>query len=222
MDLSPINPDLLQTFLLEQQSPVDELHLFKYFYPHVPFDLTNYNFFQAHFFIHHSLYQLKNQLIQQGYLIYIQLSSVYTLKIPEAGICSWFIQSPISFCGQTAENKFCSYHEKKNRELIGKGVVESDPLQEYYLNLKNLEELDEQSFRQFSESGIYLAENIMKVQQDLKVFALDPGAAFSRITSRFRYLVKESHPDSGGDSVYSFQEIKEAYDVLAAWKNQGQ
>lgn len=221
MNLTSINPDLLQTFLLEQQSPVNELILFQHFYPHIPFDLTNFHFFKAHFLIHHSLYKLKNHLIQQGYLLFIQLSSVYILKIPEAGICSWFSESKISFCGNSADDKFCSYHQEKNQELIGKGAVESDPLQEYYLDLKNLEQLDEESFGEFSESGIYLADNIMKVQQALKVFALEPGAAFPRITSRFRYLVKESHPDSGGNSVYSFQEIKEAYDVLSSWKNQG-
>ncbi len=221
MARSGINPELLQTFLLDHESPINEIMLFKHFFPHVPFDLTNYQFFKAHFLIHHNLYKLKTQLIQQGYLMFIQLSSVYILKIPEAGICSWFSETKISFCGNSADNKFCSYHQKINRELIEKGAVDLDPLQEYYLDLKNLEQLDEQSFRQFADSGIYLADNIMKVQQALLVFTLGPGAPISRITSRYRYLVKESHPDSGGGAAYSFQEIKEAYDVLAAWKNLG-
>lgn len=219
MKLSRINPDLLQSFLLEQQSPVDEFQLFKQFYPGVPFELTNYHFFKAHFLIHHSLYSLKKQLIQQGYVMYIQLSHVYILKIPEAGVCSWFSWSAISFCGNPADEKFCPYHLRENEELKEKGVVDLDPLQEYYLDINNLEQLDEDGFRQFSDSGLYLAENIMKVQKALRIFALDPGAALSRITSRYRYLVKESHPDSRGDSLYSFQEIKEAYDVLATWKS---
>ncbi len=218
MNLSCIDPDLLKAFLLERQSPVDELMLLKEFYPDIPFELTNFSFFKAHFLIHHSLYKLKNQLIQQRYLLFIQLSNVYILKIPESGICSWFSESEISFCGRSANDKFCTYHQEKNQERIEKGIVESDPLEQYYLNIQNLKQLDELSFRQFAESGIYLAENIMKVQQALKVFALHPGEDFSRITSRFRYLAKASHPDSGNDTQYSFQKIKESYDVLAAWK----
>ena len=222
MDLKSINPNQLQAFLIEQQSPVNELQLFKRFYPVVPFELTDYTFFKAHFLIHHSLYNIKDQLIQQGYLLFIQLSSIYILKIPEAGICSWFSESQIAFCGKSANDTFCTMHQKKNSERIEKGVVESDPLQAYFKNLENLKQLDEQSFREFSESGIYLAENIIRVQQSLKVFSLHPGATFSKITSRFHYLVKRSHPDTGGDSDYSFQKIKEAYDVLAAWKNRSQ
>lgn len=221
MALSEVQPDLLQSFLLNHQNPIDEFTLLNHFYPQVPIDLTDFNFFSAHFLIHHSLYNLRKNLIHQGYLMFIQLSSVYILKIPDDGICSWFCESTISFCGNSADEKFCSYHLKKNGELIGKGAVESDPLQEYYLDLKNLEQLDEHSFRQFADSGIYLADNIMKVQKALVVFALDPSVDLSRISSRFRYLVKESHPDTGGDSIYSFQEIKEAYDVLSAWKNLG-
>ena len=222
MDLKSINPDQLQTFLLEQQSPINELQLFKSFYPHVSFDFSDYNFFKAHFLIHHSLYKLKDQLIHKGYLLFIQLSSVYVLKIPKSGVCSWFSESQVSFCGNRTNNKFCHFHDEKNRELMEGGTVESDPLQAYYYNLENLEQLDEQSFREFTKSGIYLAENIIKVQQALKVFSLQPNASFSKITSRYRYLVKESHPDRGRDSVYSFQEIKEAYDILAAWRNPNQ
>lgn len=221
MNLKIINPDLLKNYLINQKSPIEELDLFKRFYPDVPFELTDYNFFKAHFLIHHSLYKLKEDLNEQRYLLFIQLSSIHIIKFPEAGYCSWFSESEASFCSNSSKDKYCTVHEKEHRVLIDGNIIDSDPLQVYYSNLKNLEQLDEQSFRLFADSGIYLAENIIKVQKALDIFALHPTTTFSRITERFRYLVKKSHPDKAVDSDYSFQEIKEAYDVLANWKNRG-
>jgi len=146
------------------------------------------------------------------------MTKVFILKYPKIGNCRWFSDSKVSFCGISTSSEFCVFHQKENRERISRGIVDSNPLQVYYSNLQNLEQLNEESFRQFTDSGIYLVENIIKDQQALELFALNPSATFSRITHRFRYLVKESHPDTGGDSDYSFQDIKEAYNVLSMWK----
>jgi curved DNA-binding protein CbpA len=54
----------------------------------------------------------------------------------------------------------------------------------------------------------------MKEKENLyEIFSLPNFSDFSEIKSRYKQLIKQSHPDKGGDREI-FQRIKKAYDQL--------
>ena len=54
----------------------------------------------------------------------------------------------------------------------------------------------------------------MKEKENLyEIFSLPNFSDFSEIKSRYKQLIKQSHPDKGGDREI-FQRIKKAYDHL--------
>lgn len=107
------------------------------------------------------------------------------------------------------------------------GVVENDPLRDYYLNMANLRDTDEQEVERLLSSfwsrmrGDYIGDRNEVWDPDqkraaLELFELDQEAAslsLPIIKRRYRQLVSIHHPDRGG-STTRIQSINLAMEIL--------
>jgi len=94
-----------------------------------------------------------------------------------------------------------------------KQVGAHDTLSEYYLNLANLENVDEDNVKQMLDNfwEKYLRND--RRGEALKVLDLTDPVSDQDIISRYRKLANMHHPDKGGDHE-KIQQINEAYSVL--------
>ena len=140
--------------------------------------------FQTHFFLFHVLYRLRDTLLQQGR---------YELEI---------------FC---LEIRLWPYRPD---ELQSEGLVEADPLREYYLDLKNLHEIDAAEVRKLLSGFFGRLEAYEQRRDAYKVLGLEEGASLQVVRRKYRVLAKKHHPDRGGDSE-KFQEVEHAMKLLS-------
>lgn len=140
--------------------------------------------FQTHFFLFHVLYRLRDMLFQQGR---------YELEI---------------FC---LEIRLWPYRPD---ELQSEGLVEADPLREYYLDLNNLHEIDAAEVRRLLTGFFGRLEAYEQRRDAYKVLGLEEGASLQVVRRRYRVLAKKHHPDRGGDSE-KFQEVEHAMQLLS-------
>lgn len=148
----------------------------------------NLSLFQTHFFLFHSLYQLREQLSEQ---LVPDQEQQYGLEI-----------SPL--CIQLIP--------KENNTDTALGTP--DPLRDYYLDLKNLKEVNEtevnQLFSRFWERYISNDER----REALKELELQDPVDWSTIKKQHRRLAMQHHPDRGGDEE-RLQTINAAMELLA-------
>lgn len=86
-----------------------------------------------------------------------------------------------------------------------------DPLADYYLDIKQLENTG-------SEEVAALLDNFWKhylafTEDALGSLGLKQGASYEEVKLRYRELVKEHHPDQGGDPA-AFRKIQNAMELL--------
>ncbi len=107
------------------------------------------------------------------------------------------------------------------------GVVENDPLREYYLDMTNLRDTDEAEVERLLASfwarmrGDFIGESSDASDPDqkraaLELFELDqeePSLSLPMIKRRYRQLVSIHHPDRGG-STTRIQSINLAMEIL--------
>ena len=107
------------------------------------------------------------------------------------------------------------------------GVAENDPLRDYYLDMSNLRDTDEQEVERLLASfwsrmrGDYLGErnetwDPEQKRAALELFELDqetPSLSLQTIKRRYRQLVSIHHPDRGG-STTRLQSINLAMEIL--------
>ncbi|HAQ88299.1 MAG TPA: molecular chaperone DnaJ, partial [Pseudomonas sp.] len=107
------------------------------------------------------------------------------------------------------------------------GIVENDPLRDYYLDMTNLRDTDEAEVERLLASfwsrmrGDHLGERNESWDPDqkraaLELFELDQEAAplsLHTIKRRYRQLVSIHHPDRGG-STTRLQSINLAMEIL--------
>jgi hypothetical protein len=107
------------------------------------------------------------------------------------------------------------------------GVAESDPLRDYYLDMTNLRDTDEQEVERLLASfwsrmrGDHLGERNESWDPEqkraaLELFELDqegPSLSLHTIKRRYRQLVSIHHPDRGG-STTRLQSINLAMEIL--------
>jgi hypothetical protein len=129
----------------------------------------NLSLFQTHFFLFHSLYQLREQLV-------FTQEQQYQLEI-----------SPL--CIQLISLK----------EDNGSSLAEHNPLRDYYLDLSNLKEVNEtevnQLFTRFWERFISNDER----RDALVELELQDPVDWPTIKKQHRRLAMQHHPDRGGD-----------------------
>ena len=145
---------------------------------------TPLTLFQTHFIVFNGLYQLQLDLANNGDK-YIEINP---LRIR--------LLSMSAHCG-------------------GKAVIESsdEKLRSYYLDMRHLSRTNEEDVNDMLNrfwKHYYSAKDRLAA---LDVLNLSEPVNYDTIKKRYRELVKEFHPDRGGEKAH-LQEINEAMDVL--------
>lgn len=141
--------------------------------------------FRKHFLVMNALYELHEELLQEG--IYLQISAldIQLKKLSQPSLKSTLPKEDSGF------NKLSRYY--RNWENFWK------------TERKDVAELLQLFWKK------YLASE--EKEQALKVLELDDDASWPEIQQQYRRLCQQHHPDKGGDSIF-FIEIKQAYDNL--------
>ena len=95
-------------------------------------------------------------------------------------------------------------------------LSEHDPLRDYYLDLNQLSDTDEQDVAKLLQSFWSRMQGGEEQQAALELFELTNSAealTFSAIKHRYRQLVSQHHPDRGG-STERLQSINKAMEIL--------
>ena len=95
-------------------------------------------------------------------------------------------------------------------------LSEHDPLRDYYLDLSQLSDTDEQDVAKLLQSFWSRMQGGEEQQAALELFELTNSAealTFSTIKHRYRQLVSQHHPDRGG-STERLQSINKAMEIL--------
>ena len=95
-------------------------------------------------------------------------------------------------------------------------LSEHDPLRDYYLDLNQLSDTDEQDVAKLLQSFWSRMQGGEEQQAALELFELTNSAetlTFSTIKHRYRQLVSQHHPDRGG-STERLQSINKAMEIL--------
>ncbi len=99
------------------------------------------------------------------------------------------------------------------REQTGKGIGDTDPLRDYYLDMGNLERTGRAEVERLLDSFWRRFARFDQRGDALKVLGLPADADEAAIRHRYRKLAMEHHPDRGGDT-RRLQEINAAADCL--------
>jgi hypothetical protein len=94
------------------------------------------------------------------------------------------------------------------------GLVESDPLRDYYLDESNLRDTTERDVEKLLESFWTRMQGDGEKAAALALFELEDGPVdYALIKLRYRQLVSQHHPDRGG-STTRLQSINKAMEIL--------
>lgn len=140
--------------------------------------------FQTHFLVFNGLYQLQLDLAQRGDK-YLEIDPLCIRLLSMSDHCE------------------------------GKAVMESrdEKLRAYYLDMTHLSKTNEEDVNDMLDrfwKQYYAAKDRLAA---LDMLNLRDPVNYDAIKKRYRELVKEFHPDRGGEKVH-LQEINEAMDVL--------
>lgn len=155
-----------------------------------PFDLFSLSqakdLFNAHFLCMHALYHLKHQYAaQKTYHLHIHAIQIERVEFVSA-------------------NSVANSHS---------GIINSDPLEAYYLNPKHYFETQEEDIQTMLKSfwEKYLAQD--EKYSSLQILELPEDADTKMVQQQYRRLAQKHHPDKGGCAI-RFNEIRQAKAVL--------
>ncbi|GHO48510.1 DnaJ domain-containing protein [Ktedonospora formicarum] len=109
--------------------------------------------------------------------------------------------------------------EAKRRKIAEDGAAQiADMLRRHEADIAAKQEELERTKRMHAEILRRLQTTFMpdQVRQAFQVLGLAPETPFDGIRQRYRQLVKQHHPDAGGDP-QRFIHIQQAYDRIVAW-----
>jgi len=95
----------------------------------------------------------------------------------------------------------------------GDGVVTHDPVRAYYLDLQNLEQVNEANVRAMLADAFRLFDRHRHRAVALNELGLADPVDRAAIKRRYRRLAMRCHPDRGGDK-RRFQAINRAFELL--------
>ncbi len=214
-----INLDELFEFLKSHNQPVFETQLLREFFPEYKSKLTGgitLELFKAHFILYHHLYKLAHKLIDTEYFLYIKNINIYMFQKPDKGHCQFFDSDNVSFCGSqiSSDQEYCMFHKNKVDKVLGESTIDKSGIDSYYLDLKNMEEMDDQKLDMISKGIFKYAATYKEVNESLEVMGLSIDYSLDRLKSRYRYLAKENHPDVNQSRDKTFNKIHKAYQIL--------
>lgn len=150
--------------------------------------------FRKNFAVMNALYQIKKDIIDTGYSLYIS-----SLKI--------------LLCKSTEMRSLVSDDELDSHAVDQK-------MSNYYLDWANCESTDEQAINQLLNDFWSRYNDYQKTQDlhdrrldSLKILELESTASWDDIQRSYRSKIAQSHPDRGGNS-RRFIEIREAFQNL--------
>ncbi|MBE9505025.1 MAG: DnaJ domain-containing protein [Proteobacteria bacterium] len=150
---------------------------------------TPLSLFQTHFLVFNSLYQLQLTFAERGEK-YLEINPLCIRLLSMSDHCE------------------------------GKEVIENSDvkLRAYYLDMTHLSKTNEEDVNDMLDRfwhQFYTAKDRLAA---LDMLNLSDPVNFDTIKKRYRNLVKEFHPDRGGEKV-RLQEINEAMDILKLYYN---
>jgi hypothetical protein len=148
---------------------------------------SDLDLFRSHFFLFHLLYRLRDLLIEERH---------YILSI---------------FCLEIRLHPFQEADVQRGSSPL---PAEADPMRSYYLDLSNMEGMDEEAVRELIDGFFHRFEAYYRAEEDLSILGLPEDTDFSVIRQRYRTLAFECHPDHGGDAE-QFTRLHEAMDRLS-------
>ena len=140
--------------------------------------------FQKHFLTRHALYQLRQPLLELGWVLDVQPVNITLHK----------------FEGELQKGKVLSSSS-------------DEYLCQYYLDMDHFYKTTEANVQEMLDSfwEKYLA--YQSGDGAFEVLGLKSDASWAEVQQSYRIKVQRHHPDKGGDPL-TFQEIQEAYDIL--------
>ena len=219
-----INIDDIFEYLKKQKNPVFETELLRVFFPEYRVKLgmgMTIELFRAHFILYHHLYRLADKLRETEYFLFIRNIYIYLFKRPGGGHCQFFDKENICFCGTKTENNefYCSFHKDKSEKVLADNSVDKIGIDSYYLDISNMDEMDEQKLDMISKGIFEYASTYREVNESLDIMGLSIDYTLERLKSRYRYLAKESHPDVNQSDNKMFDKINKAYQILFKLKS---
>lgn len=211
----------LLNLLKKQSIPANEAALLKELFPDIEVNPNDLNFFKAHFVLYHYLYKLSSYLTdnEHEFRLYFRLSSLYLLKVPTKGRCTFFIDDDIKFCNIKCdkEKNMCERHLSMDQQNVESGSLDFEGLRSYYLDWNNLNNTNQEDLDRMNRGAFYLIGSTNEIKESLNFMSLEANVSEQRIKNRYRYLATEMHPDTGGDE-QRFAELNKAYKILLNWK----
>lgn len=191
---------------------VDEVQLLRYVTLPEGGDSGELRLFRQHFELYHALYLLSDAGVAEKY-VHIGLAHVCVRHEPAVGQCSWFDEDAEDFCRQPSSGSFCPHHSRLHSVSQEAGSLRAADARSYYLDRSNLARMDETGVKKLLD-GVYAAtENHEELMRAAAMLGISLDATSRRLQERFRHLVKELHPDAGGDAA-RFAQMYAAYQLL--------
>lgn len=217
MSWKTLEPLEILSFLKKQKQPVEEQILLRNFFPEVS-DFQGLHLFRCHFNLYHYLYCLKDRLQDEGlWKLHIQLSKCYLLEIPVER-CRFFLEKENRFCSkETTDSRYCSAHLLETVHTREEELPGFQGIGAYYLDRTHYSEMDEGQLDRMTRGMNKWLASAKEIDQSLTTLDLSENFTLERLKSRYRYLVREHHPDRQGNEK-DFHKIRTAYLILKYWK----
>lgn len=191
---------------------VDEVHLLRYVTLPEGDDSGELHLFRQHFELYHALYLLSDSGVAEKY-VHIGLAHVCVRSEPAFGQCSWFDEDAEDFCRQPSSGSFCTHHSRLHSASQEAGSLRAADARSYYLDRSNLARMDETGVKKLLDGVLVAAGNHEETKRAAAMLGVSLDATSRRLQDRFRYLVKELHPDAGGNAS-NFAQMYAAYQLL--------
>ena len=153
---------------------------------------STFGLFQIHFLVMNGLYQLQNELMDDGYYLTISPLEIFVTKLADARD---------KFVADSTEARLKAYYlDWQNFEGTNEADVE-DLLKSFWQRYT--------TNKHFDDAGCF--------SEACQLLGVSADADWSAIRSRFRRLAARHHPDRGGDPA-TFIALREAYEHLRCKK----
>ncbi len=189
-----------------------EATVFREFLSEQPWYDDQQSLFIRHFSLFHALYNLKNEVVKEGYYIHTDPMRMGVAPYPGHGLCYHYYPEEGQFCARVAkEDAYCIMHEPSYTH-IKKSLV-YDPLREFYLDEKNVAYGESRQFNNILNGVNTYVVHKRDVDHALETFDIRHPCR-KTIQGRYRMLVKKFHPDRPGGDLNTMKDINRQYALL--------